>query len=207
MIARRPVMASWAGLAMLLALCACGAPQPVLDLSGRTAANTALVGRQLSALAQDSRRIAELRAANVAALNSEARAVRQRHEFDLVLTQRSGEQQDLNRLEALRRWAETVRTMFAVDAEAEAKDRAEILRGRTEIDARSAELGQVAEILAALAKHEPADEHAAFLAKFVLDVAQDVDKKLDTAEKAKTKAEEEAGAAKAAVKVEKPAQD
>lgn len=183
-------------LAMLLLLGACATPQPVLDLSEKTAANTALVGRQLAALSQDSRRIAELRAANIALLNSEVRAVRQRHEFDLVLTERSGEQQDLNRLEALRRWSEVVRTMFATDADAEAKDRSEILRGRTEIDAHGAELAELAEMLAAMSKRDPADEHAAFLAKFVLDVAQDVDKKLETAEQAKKDAE--ANSAKAA---------
>jgi hypothetical protein len=199
---RLPGVSFWSAVAMLASLCACGAPQPVLDLSERTAANTALVGRQLSTLAQDSRRIAELRAANVAALNSEVRAVRQRHEFDMVLMQRAGEQQDLARLQSLRQWAETVSAMFAADAEAEAKDRATILQGRTEIDARTAELGQVAEILAALGKRDPANEHAAFLAKFVLDVAQDVDKKLETADQAKAKAEADAAEAKAAVKVD-----
>jgi hypothetical protein len=188
---RRPISKhlAWAYLVMSLVLGACGTPQPVLDLSEKTAVNTALVGRQLAALAQDNRRIAELRAANIALLNSEVRAVRQRHEFDLVLTERSGEQQDLSRLEALRRWSEVVRTMFATDADAEAKDRADILRGRTEIDVHGAELAELAEMLAAMSKRDPADEHAAFLAKFVLDVAQDVDKKLETAEQAKTAAE------------------
>lgn len=193
----------WALPAALMLLSACGTPQPVLDLSGKTAASTALVGRQLAALAQDNRRIVELRAANIALLNSEVRAVRQRHEFDLVLTERSGEQQDLSRLQALRRWSEVVKAMFATDADAEAKDRAEILRGRTEIDAHSAELAELAEMLAALSKRDPADEHAAFLAKFVLDVAQDVDKKLETADQAKTAAE--GSSAKAASgKVEAP---
>ena len=73
-------------------LLGCSTPQSVRSLAERTAANAGVISAQLTRLAQESRQLADLRAANIAQLHAANTALRASYNYDLALTMKSGAQ-------------------------------------------------------------------------------------------------------------------
>lgn len=164
----------------------CGTPAEVRDLAEKTAANTSFVSTQLNLLAQDTRLLAELRAANMARLHAATVAVQVRSTFDEALIEKSGDSSDL--VEVLAAWSAKIQTMFEAAADAESKRKELILKTQVPLDAPTKELGKVAEALADLAKDDNTKTRAKFIAAFIKQVVKEVKAKKEQSEKAMDKA-------------------
>ncbi len=164
----------------------CGTPTEVRDLAEKTAANTSFVSTQLNLLAQDTRLLAELRAANMARLHAATVEVQVRSTFDKALIEKSGGSLDLVR--DLAAWSTKIRTMFETAANAESERKELILKTQVPLDTPSKELGKVAEALADLAKDDNTKTRAKFIAGFIKQVAKEVKAKKEQSEKAMAKA-------------------
>ena len=99
----------------MLGLGACSTPPVVLDLSEKTAASTAVLQRSLAELSQNSRRITELRAANIARLHAANSAVRARNELDRELLKKTGDSSVPRHVKLLEQWSKKVEE---IDSEA-----------------------------------------------------------------------------------------
>lgn len=160
----------------------CGTPTEVRDLAEKTAANTSFVSTQLHLLAQDTRLLTELRAANMARLHAATVEVQVRSTFDEALIEKSGGSLSLAR--DLAAWSTKIQTMFETAADAESKRKELILKTQVPLDAPTKELGKVAEALADLAKDDNTKTRAKFIAAFIKQVVKEVKAKKEQSEKA-----------------------
>ena len=171
-------------LIVFLALGACATPEPVLDLAEKTAANTAFVSVTLQGIAKQSRRIAELRAANIARLHAVNADLRSRHNLDVALTEKSGDSAASSLVSEIEAWSKKVAEIQAAAVVDESKFVQEVLASRAELEARSKELAAVGKLLADLAKKESFKDRVKFLKGFVRDVAKEVEPRTKDGEKA-----------------------
>ena len=160
----------------------CGTPTEVRDLAEKTAANTSFVSTQLILLAQDTRLLAELRAANMARLHAATVEVQVRSTFDEALIEKSGG--SLSLVGDLTAWSTKIRTMFETAANAESERKELILKTQVPLDTPTKELGKVAEALADLAKDDNTKTRAKFIAAFIKQVVKEVKAKKEQSEKA-----------------------
>ena len=72
-------------------LAGCGTPEPVRELSEKTAANVIFVSEQLKQLERESREVAALRAANIARLHRVNEEFRAEYDFDRTLSEKVGD--------------------------------------------------------------------------------------------------------------------
>ncbi len=160
----------------------CGTPTAVRDLAEKTAANTSFVSTQLNLLAQDTRLLTELRAANMARLHAATVEVQVRSTFDEALIEKSGG--SLSLLRDLTAWSTKIRIMFETAANAESKRKELILKTQVPLDTPTKELAKVAEALADLAKDDNTKTRAKFIAAFIKQVVKEVKAKKEQSEKA-----------------------
>lgn len=171
-----------------IALVGCSTPERVRDLAEKTAANTSSVAIQLNELASDYRKIAELRARNVARLNARNREVRGRYDLDLALITEAGDSASTTRQRDLETWIKKVEGFFKSAADAEDQEVKALLAAQTKLDTKSKELLKVAKALAKLAKEDDLKTRAAFLAGYIKEVAKEAKQKREASKKAATAA-------------------
>lgn len=162
--------------------------QPVQDLAEKTAANAGVISAQLNSLAQESRQLGDLRAANIAQLHAANTRLRASYNYDLALTKKSGEQTDLNLIPELEKWLKEVEAIFAAADHAEKERKAAILATQTELDTKSEALAEVAQALATLAKEESATHRVKFLAGYAKELKGEIDARLKQNDKSATNA-------------------
>ena len=172
-----------------LAAAGCASQEEVRSLAGQTSLNTAVLGVSIFDMAQSSRRIAELRAANMARLQAETSAVKSRTAFDLALFEQIDESAVATRLEALKTWSDKVAQIDAQAAVDETAFIVQMLEGRRELEVPSEELKAVAKILARLAAEEDQAARARFLFNYVKTVAVEVKAQREAAKQAAKDAE------------------
>jgi ribosomal protein L17 len=161
------------------ALAGCATPQPVLDLADKTSANVGIVSTRLRQLSDESNRLYASRAENISRMQAANTTARANLAYDVALTQKSGEGDDLALMADLQAWVKSVDQIFVAAAEEEKKRRDALLAGQTTIDTKSQALQKVAETLAALARQESVADRVRLLQKFVTEVRDDLKKELD----------------------------
>ena len=164
-------------------LAACSSTQPVNNLAERTAANAGIISAQLNMLAQDSRQLSELRAANISQLHSSNTALRASYNYDLALTKKSGRQSNLSIIGKLEDWHDEVNGIFKVADSAEKDRNKAILDTQTKLNTKSEALADIANALAALAKEESSTQRAIFLGGFARQLQKELDTQLNQSNK------------------------
>lgn len=168
-----------------LGLAACGTPEPVREMSEKTAVNVIFVSEQLKQLERESREVAALRAANIARLHRVNEEFRAEYDFDRALSEKVGDRNQLGELES---WSEKVKKFHKDLDEIEQKKQQEIEAARIMLANRSKELAVVAEKLAVLAEEESFKNRAKFLAGFFKEVGGEVKARLDKGDESAKKA-------------------
>ena len=180
--------AAFACALCLFLLSACSTPGPVRNLAERTATNVGVISAQMNALDQESRQLADLRAANIARLHAANTALRASYNYDLALTKQSGAQTGLDLIPKLAEWLKDVNEIFKASDGAE-KDRKEaILATQTKLDTKSVALSEIAQALATLAKEESMAQRASFLAGYAKDLGKEIDTQLKQSNESATNA-------------------
>lgn len=169
----------------------CATPRAVTELAERTSGNVSLVNSQLERLAQDSRRIAEVRAANIGRLQSDMSAVKLRYEVDLELLQRIGESYRVDQAKSLREFVNKIAKLREEATKAAREREARVIARHQALIVPAQQLNQVANDLAALGKEEDAKARLKFLAGFVESVVSEVKERQQEKEGAVDKAKTE----------------
>jgi ribosomal protein L17 len=165
----------------LLALSGCAStPNSVHELAGVTSANVGVLGARLKQVADESNRLYARRVENVAQLHADGARARAEYSYDLALTKKSGDKDDLDLIKELDSWVSEVDKIFAESASAEKERREALLSGQVKIDTKTQALQKVAESLSTLAKEETRAERMRALQKFASEVSKDVKKELDS---------------------------
>jgi hypothetical protein len=164
--------------AALLTGCA-ATPDPVLQLAERTGANAGVLGAQLDRLSRESKAIADARADAIASLQAANAELRAAYEFDLLLTKKSGQAQDLNLIETLGQWHQDAEAVLKNTGDAQSKRKSDLLGHITTLDTKSDALKAVAQRLAKLAEADKPQDRARFLAGFARQVRDDAKKQLE----------------------------
>jgi hypothetical protein len=167
-----------AGRAILLVVAVLGAgcatPAPVLQLAERTSGNVSLVNTQLEALAQDSRRLAEVRAANIGRLQADISEVKLRYDIDLEIMQRTGETPRIDQASTLRDFVQRLTKLREESARAAREREARVIARHQALALPAQQLNQVASQLAVLGKDEDLKARVKFLSGYAEDVAAEV---------------------------------
>ncbi len=158
-------------------LVACSTPSGVRNLADKTAANVGIISTHLQRLEQNSRDIAEFRAANIAQLHAANTELRARYEYDVELTKKANGGGFLGLIRQIEEWGDKVKEIFATAEKAEAALKTQILATQTELDTKSKALAEIAQALATLAKEDKLSDRVRFLKGY----AKDLKKELDTA--------------------------
>jgi hypothetical protein len=188
MNSNRDVALAW--ILCLSVLSACSTPRAVRNLAERTATNAGVISAQLNRVAQESKQLADLRAANVAQLHAANTALRASYNYDLALTKKSGAETNLDLIPRLEGWLTEVEEIFKASDNAEKERKAAILATQTKLDTKSEALAEIAQALATLAREESMAERASFLAGFAKQLAKEFDTQLEQSNKSSTHAKE-----------------
>ena len=164
-------------------LAACTTPSGVRKLADKTAANVGIISTQLQRLEQNSRGIAEFRAANIAQLHAANTELRARYEYDVELTKKGSGEGFLGLIRQIKDWGDKVKEIFAKAKDMEAKHKEKILATQTKLENKSKALAEIAQALATLAKEDKLSDRVRFLKGY----AKDLKKELDTALEADNK--------------------
>lgn len=179
---------AWTGLVSLL-LIGCATPQPVLELADKTSANVGVVSARLRQLADESDRLYVSRVDNISRLQAANATSRANLSYDLALTNKVGQQPDIDLIAEFKGWSQKVDDIVMAAADAERERRETLLAKQTRIDTKSQDLQKMASTLAALAKKESTAERVKTLRKFIVEVRDDMKQELsdgsDTARQAK----------------------
>lgn len=159
-------------------LAGCATPIEVRELADKTAANVGTISVHLRRLAQNSREVAELRAANISRLHAANANLRARYEYDVVLTKKAGGQQNLDLIQQIEDWKRKVEEIFEKAKGAEADRKKEILETQTELDVKSKALAEIAQALAAMAKEDKPADRVRFLRGYAKDLKTELDEAL-----------------------------
>jgi hypothetical protein len=184
---------AWLAMLVLPVLAiGCATPGPVLQLAERTSGNVSLVNTQLEMLAKESRRIAEVRAANVGRLQADVSEVKLRYDIDLEVMRRTGETERINQAKELREFVERL-AKLREDAAKAARDREERVIARYQaLAVPSKQLNEVANELAILGKDEDLTARVKFLSAYAESVAAEVKTRQKQKEQASNTAKAEA---------------
>jgi hypothetical protein len=168
-----------AGAAAALLLAGCATPDSVQQLAEVTSANVGVLGTRLKQLAEESDRLYKRRADNVAYMHGVSAKSRAEYDYDLALTEKSGDDKDLELKSVLEAWKTRVDGIFAAAANAEQEHRDALIAKEVKIETKSQELQKIAESLSTLAREETREERVRALGKFAKQVRDDVKKELD----------------------------
>ena len=166
----------------------CGTPPEVGELAEATSANVSTIGAQLEIVSRESKRLAELRAQNVARLSGVNANFRARYRYYVALTRKSGEGADLDLIAALEAWSKEVEAIYAETRDVEGRRREAILSQQLTIDTKGRELRALAESLSGLARGRSAGERGKFLVGFIDEVNDDLKAKLKDGSEASERA-------------------
>ena len=167
---------------------ACSTPKAVNNLAEKTATNAGVISAQLNRLAQESRQLTDLRAANIAQLHAANTALRASYNYDIALTKKAGDQTNLKLITQLEKWLKEVDEIFKVADAAEKERKAAILATQIKLETNSEALAEIAQTLATLAKEESAAQRARFLAGFARELATEINTQLEQSNKSSANA-------------------
>jgi hypothetical protein len=174
----------------------CATPAPVLQLAERTSGNVSLVNTQLEMLAQDSRRLAEVRAANIGRLQADMSEVKLRYDIDLEVMERTGETSRIDQARSLRDFVQKLAKLREESARAAREREARVIARYQALAVPAQQLNQLASELAVLGKDEDLKARVKFLSGYVESVAAEVKarqkEKEAATDKAKTEVDENA---------------
>jgi hypothetical protein len=178
------------GLVLLVLGAGCATPGPVLQLAERTSGNVSLVNTQLELLAQESRRLAQVRAANIARLQTDVSEVRLRYDIDLEVMERTGAADRLTQARALRDFVQKLARLREDAARAAREREARVVARYQALAVPARQLNEVASELAILGKDEDMKARIEFLSGYAESVAAEVrarqKDKAQAADKART---------------------
>lgn len=172
----------------------CATPAPVLQLAERTSGNVSLVNTQLEILAQDSRRLAEVRAANIGRLQADMSEVKLRYDIDLEVMQRTGETSRIDQAKTLREFVQKLAKLREESARAAREREARIIARYQALAVPAQQLNQLASELAVLGKDEGLKARVKFLSGYAESVAAEVKARQKEKEQATDKAKTEVDA-------------
>jgi outer membrane murein-binding lipoprotein Lpp len=172
----------------------CATPAPVLQLAERTSGNVSLVNTQLEMLAQESRRIAEVRAANIGRLQGDMSEVKLRYDIDLEVMQQAGEASRIDQAKTLREFVLKLAKLQEESARAAREREARVIARYQALTVPAQQLNQLASELAVLGKDEDLKARVKFLSGYVESVAAEVKARQKAKEGAASKAKEEVDA-------------
>lgn len=176
-------------IGILLALSACGTPQPVRDLADKTGATTSVLSSQMVRRAQDNADLATLRATNAARLHSVA--VEEEAKLNVLkeaLTQ-SGESNVVTLYNTLDTFSKKVATDYEAAENAESTRQQLILSTQKPLTTSASDMAAVAKDLSALAKADDPESRLGFLVGYIQDVGTQVAEREKAAKEAQQKAE------------------
>ena len=177
---------------LLVTLLGAGCATPALQLAERTSGNVSLVNTQLEMLAQESRRLAEARAANIGRLQTDMSDVKLRYDIDLEIMERMGEASRIEQARDLREFVLKLAKLREESVRAARDREARVIARHQALTVPAQQLNQLASELAVLGKDEDLKARVKFLSGYAESVATEV--------KARQKEKEEAAAkAKTAV--------
>lgn len=182
------------------ALAGCATPKEVHQLADKTAATVGTIGVHMRRLSQNSRDMAELRAANIARLHGANVDLRARYEFDVELTKKTGGGKNLDLIDGIEAWNKKVEEIFDKAKGEEEKRKQRIIDTQTELDAKSEALAQISQALAELAKKDQAKDRVRFLAGFAKELKGELDEALEADDEGAKNAKALLTAAKARIK-------
>jgi hypothetical protein len=165
----------------------CASSVEVRELADKTAANVGTISVHLQRLAQNSREVAELRAANISRLHAANAHLRARYEYDLALTRMSGGEENLRLIPQIEAWKTRVEEIFDKAKGVEADRKKQILDGQARLDTKSKALSEIAQALSVMAQEDKPADRVRFLMGYAQDLKSELDKALaadDTATKA-----------------------
>jgi outer membrane murein-binding lipoprotein Lpp len=169
----RPARA--AVLVVILLVAGCATPAPVVQLAERTSGSVSLVNTQLEMLAQDSRRLAELRAANIGRLQADMSEVKLRYDIDLEVMQRTGETSRIDQAKTLRDFVQKLATLREESGRAAREREARVIARYQTLAVPAQQLNQIASELAVLGKDEDLKTRVKFLSGYAESVAAEVE--------------------------------
>lgn len=168
----------------------CAAPIEVRQLSDKTAATVGTISVHLQRLAQNSRDIAELRAANISRLYAANSDLRARYEYDVELTRKAGSGETLSFIPQIEAWKNKVDEIFEKAKDAEVQRKKQILDGQAKLDIKSKALSEIAQALATMAQEDKLADRVRFLRGYAQDVKSELDKALEADDKSAKAAKE-----------------
>jgi len=172
----------------------CATPAPVLQLAERTSGNVSLVNTQLEMLAQDSRRLAEVRAANIGRLQADMSDVKLRYDIDLEVMERTGESSRIEQARDLREFVLKLAKLREESVRAARDREARVIARHQALIVPAQQLNQLASELAVLGKDEDLKARVKFLSGYAESVASEVKARQKEKEEAAAKAKTEVDA-------------
>ena len=160
-------------------LTACTTPQAVRELAEKTAANIGVLSTQVARVGQESRKLTQIRSANIAQLHAANARLRASYNYDVELTKKAGGASNLKLIDSIDQWAAKVTAIFAAADSAEAERKLEIIASHSKLDTKSQTLAEIASSLAGLAKKESANDRVRFLVGFSKQLKVEVDRQLE----------------------------
>lgn len=174
----------------LLAL-GCATSDPVRQLAERTSGNVSLVNTQLEMLAKDSRRIAEVRAANIGRLQADVSEVQLRYDIDREVMERTGESARIGLARDLRDFVLKLAKLRETAAKAAREREARVIARYQALAVPAKQLNEVASELAILGQEEDLEARVKFLRGYSESVASEVKARQKEKEQAADKAKAE----------------
>jgi hypothetical protein len=161
-------------LVILVLGAGCATAGPAQRLAERTSGNISLLNTQLDLLAQDSRRLAEVRAANIGRLQADISDVRLRYLIDIEILQRIGEASKIEQAKGIREFIEKLAKLRQEATKAAREREARVIARYQALVVPAQQLNQLASELAVLGREEDLKTRSAFLLAFVQSVASEV---------------------------------
>lgn len=178
----------------------CTSSVEVRELADKTAANVGTISVHLQRLAQNSREVADLRAANISRLHAANARLRARYEYDLELTRMSGGEENLRLIPQIEAWKTRVEAIFEKAKGVEADRKKQILDGQAALDIKSKALSEIAQALSVMAQEDKPADRVRFLMGYAQDLKSELDKALAADDKAAKAAKELLETAKSEIK-------
>lgn len=186
-------MVVWIAMLILpVAVTGCATPPAVRQLAERTGGNVSLINTQLQMLVRESRRIAEVRAANVGRLQADVSEVKLRYDIDVEVMQRTGEGERISQAKELREFVEKLVKLQDDAARAAREREARVIARYQALAIPSKQLNEITSELVILGKDEDVTARVKFISAYAESVAAEVKARQKQKEQASNTAKAEA---------------
>lgn len=165
-------------LLLFIFLSGCASNPEVKILADKTAANVGTISVHLQRLSENSREIAEKRAANISRLNAANAELRARYEYDIELTKMSDDGSNLKLIDNIKAWGQKVDEIFDKAAAVEIEHKKKVLATQKTLDVKSKSLAEIAQSLATIAKEEKSKDRIRFLKDYAKSLKNELDERL-----------------------------